>query len=37
LDGAGLRHEIRPSFNPFYRPGEPETVRWRFDLVIFKD
>lgn len=32
-----IRHEIRPSFNPFYRPGTDETVTWRFDLVLFKD
>jgi SAM-dependent methyltransferase len=37
LGRAGLRYEIRPSFNPFYRPGAPQTVSWRFDLIIFKD
>ena len=24
------------SFNPFYRPGGPKTVSWRFDLVLEK-
>jgi len=37
LSRAGVRYEIRPSFNPFYRPGAPQTVSWRFDLVVFKD
>ncbi|NTV29004.1 MAG: class I SAM-dependent methyltransferase [Candidatus Omnitrophica bacterium] len=32
-----IRYEFRPSFNPFYRPGEECTVPWRFDLVLFKD
>ncbi len=37
LERHGLRYEIRPSFNPFFRVGSPETVSWRFDLVIHKD
>ncbi|MBF0122288.1 MAG: class I SAM-dependent methyltransferase [Candidatus Omnitrophica bacterium] len=37
LDSQKIRYEICPSFNPFYRPGEPETVTWRFDLVLYKD
>ena len=24
------------SFNPFYRPGRPRTVSWRFDIIIEK-
>lgn len=29
--------QVRPSFNPFYRKGEPTTVKWRFDLLLCKD
>ncbi len=29
-------HHFRESFNPFYRDGEPETVTWRFDLILEK-
>lgn len=36
LDRLGLIYEFRDSFNPFYRPGEPETVSWRFDIVLAK-
>jgi SAM-dependent methyltransferase len=28
--------QVRPSFNPFYRPGQPKTVDWRFDLILEK-
>jgi hypothetical protein len=27
---------IIPSFNPFYRAGEPERINWRFDIVVEK-
>ena len=37
LDRQKIRYEIRPSFNPFYRLGAPETVTWRFDLILYKD
>jgi ubiquinone/menaquinone biosynthesis C-methylase UbiE len=37
LNRQGWRHEFRPSFNPFWRPGAPETVNWRFDLIVHKD
>lgn len=37
LQTHGIRHEVSPSFNPFYRDGEPRTVSWRFDLVLHKD
>lgn len=32
-----IRHDFRPSFNPFYRPGVERTVPWRFDLIMYKD
>ena len=28
--------EFRPSFNPFFRKGQPETVDWRFDIILTK-
>lgn len=28
--------ELRDSFNPFYRSGEPPAVNWRFDLILKK-
>ncbi|HOW36127.1 MAG TPA: methyltransferase domain-containing protein [Candidatus Omnitrophota bacterium] len=34
LDKQNIRYQFRDSFNPFYRPGEPETVDWRFDLIL---
>lgn len=37
LEGKDVRHEFRPSFNPFFRPGVSLTAPFRFDLVIFKD
>jgi ubiquinone/menaquinone biosynthesis C-methylase UbiE len=37
LEREKIRYEIRPTFNPFYHPGAPKTVDWRFDLVLFKD
>ena len=36
LEKEKIAYQIRESFNPFYRPGEPETVDWRFDLVLEK-
>jgi ubiquinone/menaquinone biosynthesis C-methylase UbiE len=36
LEREGIVYEIHPAFNPFYRLGEPETVNWRFDLVMCK-
>lgn len=29
-------YEVRDSFNPFYRPGEPLLIDWRFDLILKK-
>jgi ubiquinone/menaquinone biosynthesis C-methylase UbiE len=37
LERRGIRYEMQPSFNPFYRPGIAPTVTWRFDLVLYKD
>ena len=37
LEKKGIRYQICDSFNPFYRPGQPETVGWRFDLVLEKE
>ena len=34
LDRQGIAYTKLPSFNPFYRPGEPVTVEWRFDLLL---
>jgi SAM-dependent methyltransferase len=31
-----IAFEFLSSFNPFYREGEPQTVTWRFDLLVFK-
>lgn len=31
-----VEYELRDSFNPFDRPGEPLTVKWRFDLILKK-
>ncbi len=36
LQARGIAYHMEPSFNPFYRPGEPSTVWWRKDLVIEK-
>lgn len=36
LEKEKIAYEIRDSFNPFYRTGVPETVPWRFDLVLEK-
>jgi len=36
LKGQPVRMQFRDSFNPFYYPGQPERVDWRFDLVIQK-
>ncbi|MFP4473170.1 MAG: class I SAM-dependent methyltransferase [Candidatus Omnitrophota bacterium] len=34
------RHSVRAqfveAFNPFYRPGEPRTIPWRFDILVQK-
>ncbi len=34
LGRSGCRFDVIPAFNPFYRPGEPQTIDWRFDVVI---
>ncbi len=31
-----IAFDIRNSFNPFYRKGEPEHIPWRFDLILKK-
>lgn len=36
LNRTGLVYEFRDAFNPFFRPGEPETVSWRFDIILSK-
>jgi len=36
LTKKNISHHFRESFNPFYWDGEPETVAWRFDLVLEK-
>jgi ubiquinone/menaquinone biosynthesis C-methylase UbiE len=36
LEKEGIVYEILQAFNPFYRPGERETIDWRFDLVMSK-
>ncbi len=36
LDERDCTYSIRDSFNPFFRPGQPSTVDWRFDMVIQK-
>lgn len=36
LEKAKFSYEIRDSFNPFYRPGEPLLIDWRFDLILKK-
>jgi SAM-dependent methyltransferase len=36
LNREGIAYQMYNSFNPFYRPGEPETVDWRFDLLLEK-
>ena len=37
LEKEKIAYQIRDSFNPFYRPGQPETVEWRFDVVLEKN
>lgn len=34
LKKENIRYQFRDSFNPFYHSGEPETVDWRFDIVL---
>ena len=36
LEREKIKYELRPSFNPFFRPGADKTVEWRFDLVLKK-
>lgn len=36
LDDKNISYHFRDSFNPFYRPGQPERVEWRFDLILEK-
>ena len=36
LRAKKIQHEIAPSFNPFWRRGEPLRVSWRFDLILKK-
>jgi len=37
LEKERIRYEIQDSFNPFYRPGEPPLIDWRFDVILHKD
>ncbi len=32
----GVEVRLRDAFNPFYREGQPETVSWRFDVILQK-
>jgi ubiquinone/menaquinone biosynthesis C-methylase UbiE len=36
LKKEGIVHQLCNSFNPFYRSGQPQTVEWRFDLILEK-
>jgi SAM-dependent methyltransferase len=36
LRSQNIVYRFEKSFNPFYRPGEPERVDWRFDLILEK-
>ena len=36
LTSQKISHRFLPSFNPFYRAGQPEVVGWRFDLLLKK-
>lgn len=36
LNQNEIHFQFKNSFNPFYRPGQPKTVSWRFDLVLTK-
>jgi SAM-dependent methyltransferase len=36
LDKEKISYRLRDSFNPFYRAGQPQTVSWRFDLILEK-
>ncbi len=36
LKAEGIKVQVLPSFNPFYRDGQPLSVDWRFDLLLKK-
>ena len=36
LEQNDISYEFRDSFNPFYWAGQPETIPWRFDLILTK-
>lgn len=36
LKRSGMAYDIRPSFNPFYRPGVSDRIEWRFDIILRK-
>lgn len=36
LKKMNVQYRFTDSFNPFYRPGEPKVIDWRFDVVIEK-
>lgn len=36
LEQEDIFYQFRDSFNPFYRAGQPETIPWRFDLILEK-
>ena len=36
LSKSECSYQFSPSFNPFYREGEPSVIDWRFDIVIEK-
>ena len=36
LTAQGISYRFTNSFNPFYYPGRPETVPWRFDIILQK-
>lgn len=36
LEGDNVKVSFQDSFNPFYYAGQPQSVDWRFDLIIHK-
>jgi len=35
--GRGISFHFNDSFNPFFYPGQPATVKWRFDVILNKE
>lgn len=36
LEHLNCGFQFVPAFNPFYRPGQPAEINWRFDIVVEK-